>query len=58
MTDEEVQIIKDRIDKEVNWLFNVYIKENRISFDDIRIAMDGIKHTLDVELADEIYKGE
>ena len=52
MTNEEVQIIKDRIDKEVNWLFNVYIIENRISFDDIRIAMDGIKHTLEVELAE------
>ena len=50
MTEAEVQTIKDRIDKEEKWLFNVYIKENRISFDDIRIAMDSIKHTLDVEL--------
>ena len=52
MTEGEVQTIKDRIDKEVHWLFRVYVKENRITFDDIRIAMDGIKHTLEVELTE------
>lgn len=52
MTEAEIQTIKDGIDKAENLLFDVYLKENRmITFDDIRTAMDSIKHTLEVELA-------
>ena len=60
MTEAEVQTIKDRIDKEENWLISVSMKEG-ISLDDISIAMDGIKHTLDLELIDsklQEIKGE
>lgn len=60
MTEAEVQTIKDRIDKEETWLISVSMK-NGISLDDISIAMDGIKHTLDLELIDsklQEIKGE
>ena len=49
---KELEKILDKIDFEEKWLFDLYVKEYRISTKDIQIAMSGIKSVI-VELKGE-----
>lgn len=50
MTETEAKLIKERIDKEETWLISILMKNDGIIIDDITTAMNGISHTIDIEL--------